>query len=447
MKEDRSFYKLFFSMLFVLVLQNILTIAVNLADNMMLGAYSESALAGAAAVNQIQFVYQQLLMAAGEGIVIVGSQYFGKKEYGPIRLLSSLVMRLGLALSVVLFVLAACIPQVLVSFFTNDPAIIREGVQYLNIIKYTYVFFAVTQVLVGTLRSVGNVNVALYLSVIALVLNGGINYVLIYGRFGAPRLGIVGAAIGTLTARIAEMLFMIFYILRREHVLHLRPSHFRHTDPALTRDYFHVSIPLIVVEGLWGLNQACQNAILGHMSSHCIAANSVAVNLFTLVKSGGIGTTRVASFLVGKMIGEGDETVLRKRVRTMQILFIGIGLVSAVILFFLRIPILGLYQLEPETRRLANQFLIVLSVICVTMNYQMPVNVGIIKGGGDTRYVLINDLISIWCIVLPVSFIMAFVVHASPLVVICCLNADQVFKCIPGFFKVNYGHWAKKLTR
>ena len=116
-------------------------------------------------------------------------------------------------------------------------------------------------------------------------------------------------------------------------------------------------------------------------------------------------------------------------------------------MFLIRMPILAIYDLSVETKAMANSFLIILSVICMTMSYQMPTNTGIIRGGGSPSFVVKLDLISIWGIVLPLSFVMAFVVKASPIVVVCCLNADQVFKCVPAFIKVNYGHWAKKLTR
>lgn len=128
-------------------------------------------------------------------------------------------------------------------------------------------------------------------------------------------------------------------------------------------------------------------------------------------------------------------------------MFLVIGILAGTLLFFLRIPVLSLYDLSPATKDMANTFLIILSVVCVGMSYQMPTNIGIIRGGGSAAYVIKLDLISIWGIVLPLSFFMAFVVKASPAVVVCCLNADQIFKCIPAFLKVNYGNWIRKLTR
>lgn len=128
-------------------------------------------------------------------------------------------------------------------------------------------------------------------------------------------------------------------------------------------------------------------------------------------------------------------------------MFVGLGIFAGALLFLLRVPILSLYDLSPATKAMANSFLIILSVVCVGMSYQMPTNNGIIRGGGSAMYVMKMDLISIWMIVLPVSFFMAFVVEAPPEVVVCCLNADQIFKCIPGYLMSHYGNWIKKLTR
>ena len=200
----------------------------------------------------------------------------------------------------------------------------------------------------------------------------------------------------------------------------------------------------MVVQALWGLNTALQTVILGHMTAAAIAANSMASTLFMLVKSMAVGASATASVIIGKTIGEGNLAKVKEYAKTLQILFVIIGIVAGCILFVIRVPVLALYDLSADTKSMANAFLIILSVICMTMSYQMPTNCGIVKGGGSPMYVVKLDLISIWCIVIPLSFFMAFVVEASPTVVVCCLNADQVFKCVPAFIKVNYGKWVKK---
>lgn len=447
MQSEKSFYKNFFGIYAALVLQNVVTISVNLADNIMLGAYSETSLAGVAAVNQIQFIYQQILFAVGEGLVIFCSQYWGKRQTGPMKKIAAAAMHTALVIAVVLFVLMSLFPAQVLGLFTTDVPIITEGMCYLNIIRFTYLFFAVTQVLLATLRSVEIVNIAFWLSVMTFFVNCGINYVMIYGRFGAPEMGTAGAAVGTLTARILEMIVLIIFIRKKEKNLNLRFRDYLCFDRVLRKDYFRITAPMVFSQGLWGVNTAIQTAILGHMTAAAIAANSVASTLFLLVKSMSVGAASAASVIIGKMVGMGDMEQVRLAARRMQKLFLVIGAVSGVLLFFLRIPVLRLYELQPATKEMANTFLIILSVVCVGMSYQMPTNTGIIRGGGNAIYIVKLDLISIWLIVLPLSFFMAFVVKASPAVVVCGLNADQIFKCVPAFLVANYGKWVRKLTR
>lgn len=431
----------------VLVLQNVITLSVNLADNMMLGAYSESALAGVAAVNQIQFVYQQLLLAIGEAAVILGTQYYGLRKMDQIHELAHIAMHTAVVLSVILFAAASLFPRQLLMIFTTDGEIIARGMEYLGVIRYTYLIFAVAQILLATLRIVGVVRISLYLSITALGVNCFWNWVLIYGKLGFPSMGARGAAYATLISRIVETCVLILFLTFREKILRISLREYFRLSTRLLRDYVKIMLPMMVVNALWGLNNAAQNAILGHMTARAIAANSVASTLFLLVKSTAQGSASTASFFVGKMIGEGNMDRLKIAARTMQVLFLGIGIVSGIALFLLRIPIVSLYRLEPETREMADAFLVILSVVMVTMSYQMPVNAGIIRGGGDIRYAVTLDLVSIWVIVIPISWVMAFVLHASPVAVVWCLNADQIFKCVPAFIKCNYGHWAKKLTR
>ena len=420
--SDSAFYKTFFSMYPLLVLQNVVTLSVNLADNMMLGAYGESALSGAAAVNQIQFVYQCLLTALGDGLVMFGSQYWGKKQLSPLRKIAASAMHFGLLLSAVLFLLVSIFPIQALRIFTTDSAILEQGAQYLSI--------------------------AFRLSCMALLVNCSINYLLIFGHFGFPQLGIRGAAIGTLTARILEVIVLLVYLFRSAgKKLGLHFSNYFHVDPVLTKDYLKTTAPMLVTNGLWGVNTALQTVILGHMTAAAIAANSVASTLYMLIKSTAIGASSTASVMIGKAVGSGDIPLTKHYSKLLQRLFLCIGVLSGITLFFIRIPILSIYDLQPATKEMANTFLIILSVICVGMTYQMPTNNGIIRGGGNALFVVKMDLISIWCIVLPLSFFMAFVMHASPTVVVWCLNADQIFKCVPAFLESNYGNWIRKLTR
>ncbi|MGN1166031.1 MAG: MATE family efflux transporter [Lachnospiraceae bacterium] len=442
-----KFYKKFFALYVLLVFQNVLTLSVNLADNLMLGAYSEQALSGVTAVNQVQFVFQQLLNAIGDGLVILGTQYWGKRNIKAVKKISAAAVRYAVCIALLLFVITGLFPEKIVGIFTTEQMIIKEGASYLNIVKWSYLFFALTMVSLALLRTVEVVRPAFILSICVLVINCGINYILIYGRFGFPQMGVRGAAIGTVTARIVECILALWFLFKREKWLEMKRTDLIKIDHQLHKDYLKLMFPLLCIQGMWGVNTALQTVILGHMTPRAIAANSVASNLFLLVKSTAVGAALAGAIIIGKAVGEGNMNRVRDYAKRMQLLFVLIGIVAGTLLYFLRIPILSFYDLSPETKELANTFLIILSVVCVGMSYQMPTNDGIIKGGGNPMFVMKLNILSIWIIVIPISFIAAFVMKASPAVVVCCLNADQIFKCIPAYIMANHGKWMRELTR
>lgn len=444
--RDKSFYKQFFSLYWVLVLHNVIILGVNLADNVMIGSYSETALSGVGAINQIQFIFQQVVLSAGSSLVALSSQYWGQGRRDEIKKLSSCAMLVGVVTSAVLFTAAAITPRGIVGIFSPSQDIITEGAKYLGIIKYTYPVFAITNLLLASLRSVETVKIGFYISLVTLVTNCSINFVLIEGRFGAPEMGVEGAAIGTLVARIFELIIVALYVFMYDKKLRINFSDFLHFDKKFLADYGKTAFPIILVGGMFGVSTALQSVILGHMSDNAIAANSMATPLYQTLKVASVGAASAASVIVGKTIGIGDMKKLREIVKTLQLMFVGIGVVISFTMFFIRTPILSLYDLSPETYDLAKAFLLVLCFTGFGMSYQMPTIIGIVQGGGDGKFVLKNDFISIYCIVLPLSFLAAFVFDWHPVAVVFCLNFDQIFKCIPGFIKVNSYTWVKKLT-
>lgn len=445
--KEKSFYKNFFSLFWVIVLQNVIVLGVNLADNIMVGAYNETSLSGVASVNQIQFIFQQIIMGLSDALVVNGSQYWGQKRTEPIKSLSCGALIVGISVGIVLFCAATFFPEKVVGIFTPDKAIIAEGVKYISIIKYTYIIFAATNLLLALLRSVETVKVSFYISIVTFVINCTINYTLIEGRFGAPEMGVRGAAIGTLTARIIELCIVIAYLAFYDKKLKVTLRDYIHADKTYVGDYLKRCGYFVTVAAMFGVSTALQTVILGHMNESAIAANSVATTLFQVLKVASVGAASATSIIIGKTIGKGDTKKLKGYVNTLQIMFIIIGLIISALLFVLRYPILSCYDLSPETERMAEQFILVLCVTCIGTAYEMPVIVGIIRGGGDSKFVFINDLVSIWGIVLPLSFVAAFVLEWEPFVIVFCLNSDQIFKCAAAAIRVNGYKWVKKLTR
>ena len=445
--HDKQFYKTFLTLTLFISLQQLITFSVNLADNLMLGAYSETALSGAALVNQIQYLLQTIISGFSSGVVVLGSQYWGKKDTEPIRRIFSLGFKISVLAGVVFFLVTALLPRQVLGLLTNDQAVIEQGAIYLSVMCFTYILFSLSNSIVMSLRAVETTMIGPIVSLVALCVNASLNYCLIFGNFGFPELGILGAAIATLTSRVAELVIVLVYLFLLDKKLRLKLKDLLRPDFFYLKDYVLVTLPIVGSSGFWGLAMVVQTAILGHMSAAAIAANSVAGTIFQIASVVAMSSANSSSVMMGKTVGEGRMDRVKPYARTLQVLYILIGIASGLILFLLKDLILSFYVLAPDTYQMADAFILVLSVTLVGSAYEFPVSAGIILGGGDTKYSFWVDTLFMWCFTLPFSALSAFVWGFPPLVTFIFLKADQILKCIPNAIKCNRFRWVRSLTR
>lgn len=431
----------------IVVFQNLIAYSINMADNLMLGMYSQSSLSGVATVNQIQFLLQQMTLAIGDTLVIIASQYWGQKNTKPIRTFTGIALMTGLLLGLIVFAFTTLFPREILMLFTKKESYIIQGMDYLSLIRFTYPLFVLSTILMAALRSVETVSIALKVSILSLIVDISINYTLIFGKFGFPEMGTNGAAIGTLIARILELVIVVIYLIFADHKLKLFCKDFFHfTKEAFSR-FFKILWPSFLSNTLWALATPIQTGILGRLSADAIAANSVSTTMFQYLKVITIGEASASAVLIGTTIGENKGTTkVKEYSKTLQVIYLIIGSVLGISLFFLRIPLLSLYDLTQNAYQMADQILIILSIVMVGMSYQMPTGIGIIKGGGDVKYMMYLNLISTWVIVMPLSFLGAFVWKLPVPLVVLLLNSDQLFKCIPTYLYVKKDQWIKVLV-
>lgn len=449
MIKEKTFYKSFMILALSLALQNLLTYGVNMMDTLMLGRYSQNAMGGVSLCNQIQFLLQMLVVGAGEGAVVMGSQYWGRKKLEPIPHIIGVALRFGGALAVLLFILVFGWPNQILSLLSNDPAVIAEGAKYFSIIRYTYVIFTITNILVASLRSIGVVRIGYMISGSTLVINVCLNYLLIYGNLGFPEMGVRGAACATLIARCVELIIVIWFLKYRENVLNLNLRKLLHIDTSYVRDYMKVSLPVLINQALWGVAQMVQTGILGHLGGDVTAANAISVQVYQVLSVVCYGAASAAGIVVGRTIGEDNEKKLHPLVTTLQVLFLSIGLCSGLAIFLLRGPILAAFggTLTENAYRLSRQFMLVLAITTVGTSYQMACDNGIIRGGGDTAFSAKMNLVSMWCIIVPFSAMAAFWWKCPPVAVFFLLKWDQLYKAIPVGIRLHSWKWVKKVTR
>lgn len=449
MIREKTFYRAFFALTLSLALQNLLTFGVNLMDTVMLGRYSQEAMSGVSLCNQIQFLLQMLVGGAGEGAVVLGSQYWGKGRLEPIPHIIGVALRFGAALSALLFGAVLLFPEQLLGLLSSDAAVIAQGRAYFQIICFSYMIFTVTNILVASLRSVGAVKIGYVISFSTLCVNVTLNFLLIYGNFGCPELGVRGAAIATLTSRCVELLIVLYYLKYRERRLNLTLKKLLFIDGSYLRDYNRISTPVLVNQALWGVAQMVQTGILGHLGGDVTAANAIAVQVYQVLSVVAYGSASASGILVGRSIGEGRKGALRSLVHTLEALFILIGLISGGLIFLIRSPILAVFggALTERARELALRFMAVIAVTTVGTSYQMACDNGVIRGGGDTAFSAKLNLISMWCVVVPFSAMAAFWWKSPPAVVFFLLKWDQLYKIIPVTLRLHSWKWVRDVTR
>ena len=285
--RDKKFYKTFFRLMLVVALQNLVAYSVNMLDNIMLGSYSQNALSGAATVNQIFFIVNQLALSIGNALVAICSQYWGKQETGAIRKMTGVALALSVLIGAIVVTACTCIPEQLLRIFTTSPDIIAEGKAYLGLLKWTFLLFMISNLLIAMLRSVETVKISFVISVVSLITNGCINYTLIFGHFGFPEMGIQGAAVGTLTARMLELLIIVVYIWKidtkvRLFDINLFRTIFLPENRKIWGAFFKVAFPIMCSGMIWAISVPMQTAILGHLSADAIAANSVSAHFSSI---------------------------------------------------------------------------------------------------------------------------------------------------------------------
>ncbi len=444
--KDKKFYKTLITLAIPMVLQNLISFSVGFADNLMIGSLGDSAVSGVYMGNQIQTVLQVISVGIEAGILLLSSQYWGKKDTESIRKIISIGMIFSVSLGIIFTTVCALVPRQVIGIFTNEAAVIDNGVEYISVICYSYIFFCITQALIASMRSVESARIGLLVSLASLVTDVALNYVLIFGKLGFPALGVRGAAIATLIARILETAIIFIYVRFYDRKLRFRFSLILHPDRSIFKDLVKYGLPLVAGQLVWGTNLAANSIILGRFSESVITAASLANTVNSMMYVCMNGLAGAVGIIIGKTVGAGDTSKIKEYSRTVQILFIVLGLLTSAAFILIRDPFISLYDISADAVYYSKQFITVLCFTCIGTCYQCGCLLGLVKSGGDVSFVFKNDAIFVFCVVIP-SAIVAYLCGASPWVVYLCLKCDQILKCVVAFFKIRKYNWMKNLTK
>ena len=441
--KDKNFYKVFFRLMLVVALQNLVAYSVNMLDNMMLGSYDQNALSGAATVNQIFFVVNQLAIAIGNALIVMSSQYWGKKDTYAIRKLTGIVLIFSLLAAMIILAICSAFPEQLLGLFTTSPDIIMEGQTYLKILKWTFVLFLISNLLISMLRSVETVQISFIVSVISLIVNGGINYTLIFGHFGFPEMGIKGAALATVLATVVQFLWSVGYVLCRIRAVKFS---LRSCEKKLFGRFWQKAVPLLINNLAWGIGFSMYSVIMGHLGTDAVAANGIANISKNLVVCFCLGLGNAGSIIVGNRLGADRLQEAKEAGGTLTRTAIIAGIVSGLVLIALSPFITKMVDLTPTARGYLQKMLLICSYYIAGKSVNCMTIGGIFAAGGDSKFGMLCDSVTLWCITVPLGCICAFILKLPVMVVYFVLNLDEIIKLPVVYRHYKKYKWIKNLT-
>ncbi|WP_072525381.1 MATE family efflux transporter [Clostridium sp. Marseille-P3244] len=445
--EWGKFYRTVIALVVPMALQNLINVGVTAADVIMLGAVGETALSGASLAGQVQYIMTLFLFGLTSGATVLTAQYWGRGDREAIEKILGMAVTAAVVVTALFTAAALAIPDLLMRIFTSDPEVIAEGVKYLRIVAFYYVLMGITQTYLYIMRSVERVVVATVVYLLSLLCNIILNSIFIFGLLGLPAMGVEGAALGTLCARVLEVALVIGYSRFFNKDIKLRLKYVLHMDRALFRDFMKYALPVVANELMWGLGTAANTAILGHMGSSAVAANSVAQVARQLATVVSFGLSSAAAIYLGKTIGEKRMEHAKAYAKRFVILSIIMGVLGGLIILAAAPVTASALALSGTAKQYLRFMFFVMSYFVVGQAFNTTMVVGIFRSGGDTRFGLILDVSTMWCCSILLGFLAAFVFRLSVPVVYVILMSDEIIKVPVTYRRYRSYKWLRDVTR
>lgn len=444
--EKRIFYRKLWGLVFPIAIQNLMTALVSASDAFMLGFVSQTSLSAVSLATQIQFVHNLFMLALTIGATTLAAQYWGKGDTDSVEEILAIVLKISMAVSVVFFIAAMFFSGFLMRIFTNDIKLIQAGIPYLRIVSVSYLFMGFSQIYLCIMKNSGRTAKSTIYGSVAVVINIGFNVIFIFGLAGFPAMGIAGAALATTVSRALELLLTIYENMHRSLVC-VRLKYIRNSSKKLKKDFWHYTTPVLGNELVWGCGFTMFSVIMGHLGSDAVAANSVAnilKNIIACVCNGiGIG----AGIIVGNELGKGEMERATEYGNRLFKLAVFAGAVSGLILLAVS-PVLRIFTGSLSAQ--AHSYLKNMMYICTYYMIGKSVNATVIAGvfcaGGDTKFGLKCDAVTMWVILIPIGMITAFVLKLPIMVVYFIISMDEIIKLPAVYRHYKKYNWVRNLT-
>lgn len=442
---DASFYKRAILLILPVVMQNIINQGVNMMDTVMVGRLGEVAISASSLANQFYQIFNFLCMGISAAGLVLASQYWGALDKRTVRRVYDLCIQLVSIISTAFAVVSILIPEKIMEIYIKDPDVIREGARYLRVSAFVYLPHGLGLVIANIMRSIGDTKLGLISSCMSFIINIGANYVFIFGKMGIPALGVMGAAVGTLCARVVEFIVCIVYMLKVEKSLQYRLDGLL-VLPAKTllKEFRRLGLPVIVSDTILGLAASAISIILGCMGKEVVSAYAIVTVLDRLCSVATMGVSSAAGVMIGHTVGSGDFHRAQKEGWS----FLGISMMFGIVASFLVLVVgtssVGLYEITADTKRITVSMMESSAIVVFFQAVQSVLSKGILRGGGDTKFLMVADVIFQWCASIPLGYLVGVVLDVPVFWVLIALRIDYIIKAFWLVFRLKSRKWIHK---
>ena len=478
-QKDSAFYKKVLVLAIPIALQSLIAVGVNMLDTIMVGSIgslytylptedaqwiSEQSLTAVSQANTFIGIYHIFCMGLGMGASVLVSRYWGMKQKGDedgsashaLKQTICLMLRLTLLLATAFALATYIMPDVIMKMYAKKAAnaeellavteVLKRGEDYLRYSVITYFFLGTSLTVTIVLRSVGQALYPLFVSVGALFVNLLANYTFIFGHFGAPRMEVKGAALGTLIARIFEAVMIVGYLLVIDKRIRFRIKDMFMKTGSLIKEYIRISIPVLISDGILALGNNSVMMVIGRLGSEFTSANAITAVTQQMSTVGIQGVCQAGAIVTGQTLGQGDKKKTMKQGWMFFGLGLALGLLAAGIILIIKNPVINGYDVTATTKALANRLMIAISIILVFQATNSIMTKGVLRGGGDTKMLMLMDNVFLWAIALPLGIVAGFVLKLDPFWIYICLKSDQIVKAIWCYFRLKSEKWIKRIS-
>ncbi len=425
-----------------IIMQQLISMGINFFDNIMIGHLGEVSIAAVSQSNQFYNMVVYLGMGIGSGAIVMTSQFWGSKDIDSLKKTTAMAIRVTVLIYLVFMALSVFAPNIVLKIFSGDPEVVAAGAPYIRIIGFTFIMAGLSSVSSYVLRSVNSVRVPLIGSTVSFFMNIFFNWIFIFGKLGAPEMGIVGAAVGTLIARAFECLYIFGHLIFADKLIALRfRDIFIPSDTEIARNFRRYCIPLIISDTSLGVSLALVAVVLGHTGKEVTAATSMVNTIVQMLSILNMGVAGAAAVVIGNTLGEGNVERAKKEGNAYVLIALILGCILIVPLLLLEGPYLSLYTVSEITYGIAHDCIVINCMFLPMQMIAFMTSKGILRGGGDTKFLLKWDTILIWAVSLPLGALASFVWHLAPFWIYFLLRMEYPLKGLICLIRFMSGKW------